>query len=74
MIPQGCAMEAPQYQVMICVVPGVLDSKILEHMMVCPNDVARPGPHLSSEMGHSQRLFISLPQKLVWEEIICHVI
>ena len=31
-LPLGCAAEATQYQVVVCVVPGVLDDNILEQL------------------------------------------
>ena len=51
-IPKGHYTEAPQDQVVVGVVPGVLDGHILEHTSVGPNDLVRPGPHLLSMMEH----------------------
>ena len=48
MIPQGCATEEPQDQVMIRVVSGFLGGNILEQTMVCPEYIVLLGPHLLS--------------------------
>ena len=48
MFPQSGAVEAPKDQVMIQVVPGVLDRHIPEDTEFRPQDVVCPGPYLST--------------------------
>ena len=61
MLPQSCATEAPKDQVMIRVVPGVLDRHVPEETMVRLQDVVHPGPHLSHNIDHAPHLFILVP-------------
>ena len=53
MFPLGCAAESPYDQVMIRIVPGILDVNILEHMLVCYKYVVRLGPHLLATMENT---------------------
>ena len=50
MLPLGCVVEAPQYQVVVYIVSGVPDSKILEQTVVHSKDIVCPGPHLLDRM------------------------
>ena len=68
MLPQGRAVEAPQYHVVFDVVHGVLDGHIMEQATVCTKDLFRPGPHLMSVTKHDPRLAILFPQNLAREE------
>ena len=61
MFPQSGAVEAPKYQVMIQVVPGVLDVHVPEETTFHTQDVVHPGPHLSQNIDHDLHLFISVP-------------
>ena len=61
MIPQGCAMEAPQNQVLVHAVTTVPDGDILDHTEVCPQDVFCPGPHLLVVAEHNPRPDIPHP-------------
>ena len=58
MFPQSGAAEALKHQVMIRVVPGVLDRHFPEETTVRLQDVVHPGPHLSQNIDHAPHLFI----------------
>ena len=64
-LPQGHAAEEPQDQVVVGVVPGVLDGHILEQTTVHPKDVVHPGPHLLDTTRHAPHLALPCPQELV---------
>ena len=42
-LPQGSAEEAPKYQIVIGVVPGVPDGHVSEETIVCTKDVVCQG-------------------------------
>ena len=62
MIPLGRAVEATHNQVMVCVVPGVLDGHILEKTAVRSNYVVRLGPHLMAMTEHASHTDIPSPR------------
>ena len=61
MLPHGGAAEALKDQVMIQVLPGVLDGHVTEKIMVHIQDIVRPDPHLSHNLDHASNPFISVP-------------
>ena len=61
MFPQSGAVEALKDQVMIRVLPGVLDGHVPEETTVRLQDVVHPGPHLPHNIDHAPHLFISVP-------------
>ena len=67
-------MEATQDQVMIRVVPCVLDRHVLEQKTFCYQDVVGPGAHLLSSAAHIPSPAVLQPQLVLWEEVSTHVL
>ena len=61
--------KAPQYQVIICVVPCVPDRYVLEQTTVCAQDVVGPGEHLLAACAA-----VLQPRLVLWEEVADHVL
>ena len=53
MLHLGGGLKAPQYHVVICVVPKVPDEYITEQTVVYPEDVVHPGLHLLDMFLHA---------------------
>ena len=73
-LPQGHAAEATRDQVVVGVVPGVLDGHILEQTTLHPKDVVHPEPYLISTTDLSPRTSISHPRELVRVEVLHHIL
>ena len=52
MCARRSSAEAPQDQVVVCVVPYVPDRYVLEHTAVCAQDLVGPGAHLLAALVH----------------------
>ena len=67
-------MEAPQDQVVFCIVSCLPDRYILEHMTVCAHDVVGPGAHLPDDPVHGPCAAVLQPWIVPWEEVAAHVL
>ena len=67
-------MEAPQKQVVVCVVSRVLDQYVLEQTTVSVQDVVGTGEHLPSAPELGPCVAILQPRLVTWEEVDTHVL
>ena len=65
--------EAPQDQVMVCVVLCIPERHVLEQTTVCAHYVVGPGEHLPSSTANAPHPAVLQPQLLLWEEVSAHV-
>ena len=66
--------EAPQYQVVVRVMPCVPACHVLEQTTVCAQDVVGPGAHLPAAPVHGPRSAVLQPRLVLWEEVSAHVL
>ena len=72
MIPLGYTDEALQDQVVVCIVPKILDGDVLYQTEVCPKDVVCMGPQLLPKMDHCPCL--DIPGHGIWRGSKCSTI
>ena len=65
MLSMVCVVKAPQYQVVVCNVPGVPNGDILEQMEVHSTDVVCLGLHLLAKTDHAPLPTIPGPREMV---------
>ena len=71
-LPHGHTTESTQDQVVVSVVPGVMDGHILEHIVFCPKYVVCPGPHLLNMEEHAPCMDVPSPWYLTRDEVSDH--
>ena len=74
MLPQGGAVEAPKYQVMIRVVNGLPDKHVYKEMVVCPRDLFHPGTHLPHQLEYSPHSPAAVTGVSVQKKALQHIL
>ena len=66
--------EAPQEQVVVCVVTCILEHYVLEQTTVYAQDVVGPGAQLPAAPVHGPCAVVIKPRLVPWEEVAAHVL
>ena len=66
--------EEFQGQLVVCVMPCVLDLYVLEQTNVCDQDIIGPGAHIPAAPMHDPCTAVLQPRLLLREEVAAHVL
>ena len=69
----GCEENSHKYHVMVGVVPGLPYRYVMEHMVVCSENIVHLGPHLPFLPVHAPCPPVLLPGFAAREEVCDHV-